>query len=104
MELSPAEIQWWVAALLFYGVGDYVTTVVAVRVDGIVEANPVVTLLLSERPSPLGFAALKLAALSICFFGFYSISGTALAIFIPITIALLGAVVTVSNLRTLARG
>jgi len=40
MEVSTAELQWWLLAVLLYGVGDYVTTVLAVRRADVVEANP----------------------------------------------------------------
>ena len=97
MEVSTAELQWWLLAVLLYGVGDYVTTVLAVRRADVVEANPAVVALLSEQPSPLGFAVLKSGALIVCFLGFLSISTSPRAIGVPIGIAVLGAVVTASN-------
>lgn len=97
MEVSTAELQWWLLAILLYGVGDYVTTVLAVQRNDVVEANPAVVALLSEQPSPLGFAVLKSSALVICFLGFLSISTSPIAIGVPIGIAILGGVVTVSN-------
>ena len=97
MDVSTVERQWWIVAILLYGVGDYVTTVVAVRRADVVEANPAVIALLSDQPSPLGFAILKLGALVVCFLGFLSVSGSQAAIGVPVGIALLGAVVTVSN-------
>lgn len=97
MDVSTVEQQWWIVAILLYGVGDYVTTVVAVRRADVVEANPAVIALLSDQPSPLGFAILKIGALVVCFLGFLSISGSQIAIGVPVGIALLGAIVTVSN-------
>lgn len=97
MDVSTAELQWWLIAILLYGVGDYVTTVLAVRRGDVVEANPAVVALLSEQPSPLGFAVLKSGALVVCFLGFLSISTSPIAIAVPIGIAVLGAIVTASN-------
>ncbi len=97
MDVSSTELQWWLLAVLLYGVGDYVTTVLAVRRHDVVEANPAVVALLSEQPSPLGFAVLKSGALVICFLGFLSISTSPIAIGVPIGISVLGGVVTVSN-------
>jgi len=97
MEVSSAELQWWLLAVLLYGVGDYVTTVLAVRRSDVVEANPAVVALLSEQPSPLGFAVLKAGALVVCFLGFLSISASPIAIGVPIAIAVLGGLVTASN-------
>lgn len=97
MDVSTVERQWWIVAVLLYGVGDYVTTVVAVRRANVVEANPAVIALLSDQPSPLGFAVLKSGALVVCFLGFLSISASQAAIGVPVGISLLGAAVTVSN-------
>lgn len=97
MEVSTAELQWWLLAVLLYGIGDYVTTVLAVRRGDVVEANPAVVALLSEKPSPLGFAVLKCGALTVCFLGFLSISTSSIAIGVPIGIAVLGGFVTASN-------
>ena len=101
--LTPVELRWWLLALLFYGAGDYITTVVAVRRADIVEANPAIRLLLSEQPSPIAFAVVKSTALLICFLGFLSIYESTIAIGIPVMVTMLGVVVTAVNLRTLAR-
>ncbi|MFO7834812.1 MAG: hypothetical protein R6V31_12400 [Halohasta sp.] len=97
MDVSTAELRWWLVAVLLYGVGDYVTTVVAVRRREVVEANPAVIALLSESPGPVGFALLKAGALVVCFLGFLSISTSPIAVGVPIGISALGAVVTASN-------
>ena len=85
MDISTAELQWWLVAILLYGVGDYVTT------------------LLSDQPGPVGFALLKGGALVVCFLGFLSISASPIAVGVPVGIALLGGVVTVSNTVMLVR-
>ncbi|MFW6321493.1 MAG: hypothetical protein ACOC0Z_06535 [Halohasta sp.] len=103
MDVSTAELGWWLVAVALYGVGDYVTTVVAVRRADVVEANPAVIALLSDRPSPLGFALLKAGALAVCFLGFLAISASPIAVGVPIGIALLGGVVTLSNAVMLVR-
>jgi len=103
MDVSTVEWQWWVLAVLLYGVGDYVTTVLAVRRADIVEANPAVVALLSDQPGPLGFALLKCGALVVCFLGFLSISASPIAIGVPVGIALLGGIVTVSNTVMIVR-
>jgi hypothetical protein len=102
MVLSMTEFGWWVAAVLCYGVGDYVTTVVAVRRYSVVEANPVVRRLLSRHPGPVGFGVLKLATLAVCYLGFLAIADTALAVGIPVALTVLGVAVTLSNLRAIA--
>lgn len=103
VSLPLTEREWWLLALLTYGVGDYLTTVVAVRRYAVVEANPLVRRLLSSEPGPVGFAVLKLATLAVCFAGFLAIADSPLAIGIPIAITVLGIVVTAINLRAIAR-
>lgn len=102
MALSTMEVAWWVAAVFAYGVGDYVTTVVAVRRYAVVEANPVVRRLLSRHPGPVGFGVLKLATLAVCYLGFLAIADTTLGIGIPVALTALGVAVTLSNLRAIA--
>ena len=101
MALSTAEVGWWLAAVLAYGLGDYLTTVVAVRRYSVVEANPVVARLLSAHPGPVEFGALKLATLLLCYLGFLAIADTPLGIWLPVALTVLGVVVTLSNLRAI---
>lgn len=103
MDVSTVELRWWIVAVLLYGVGDYVTTVLAVRRADVIEANPAVVALLSDQPGPLGFGLLKGGALVVCFLGFLSISGSPIAVGVPVGIALLGGVVTVSNTVMIVR-
>ena len=101
MTLSTAELAWWLAAVVCYGVGDYLTTVIAVRRYSVVEANPIVRRILSRQPGAVGFALLKLGTLAVCFTGFLAIADSPLAVGIPIAVTVLGLVVTLSNLRTI---
>ena len=103
MDVSTVELRWWIVAVLLYGVGDYVTTVLAVRRADVIEANPAVVALLSDQPGPLGFGLLKGGALVVCFLGFLSISSSPIAVGVPVGIALLGGIVTVSNTLTIVR-
>lgn len=93
---------WWLLAVLSYGVGDYLTTVVAVQRYAVVEANPVVRRLLSATPSPLGFAVLKLTTLAVCFAGYLVIAETLLGSWVPIVITVIGVIITTLNLRAIA--
>jgi hypothetical protein len=77
--------------------------VLAVRRADVIEANPAVVALLSDQPGPLGFGLLKGGALVVCFLGFLSISGSPIAVGVPVGIALLGGVVTLSNAVTIVR-
>lgn len=97
------DLVAWIAAIVFYGFGDYLTTVLAVRRSGVVGANPAVRYLLSEQPTPIGFAVLKLTAVGLCAGGYFLIRGSSIAVWIPIVLAVLGVGVTISNVRTLRR-
>jgi len=101
MALAAVDLGLWLLAVLCYGVGDYLTTVVAVRRYAVVEANPVVSRLLSRHPGPIGFAALKLATLAVTFAGYLLIADSPIAVGVPIAVAAIGVVVTVSNLRAI---
>ena len=101
MALPAVDLGWWVLAVVCYGVGDYVTTVVAVRRYAVIEANPVVRRLLSRQPGPIGFAALKVATLSVTFAGYLVIADSPIAVGVPIAVAAIGVVVTLSNLRAI---
>ena len=103
MALPAVDLGWWLLAVLCYGVGDYATTVVAVRRYAVVEANPVVSRLLSRQPGPIGFAVLKLATLAATFAGYLVIADSPIAVGIPIVVAAIGALVTLSNLRAIIR-
>ena len=103
MALAAVDLGWWLLAVLCYGAGDYVTTVVAVRRYAVVEANPVVSRLLSRQPGPIGFAVLKLATLAATFAGYLVIADSPIAVGIPIVVAAIGALVTLSNLRAIIR-
>jgi len=103
MALPAVDLGWWLLAVLCYGIGDYATTVVAVQRYAVVESNPVVSHLLSRQPGPIGFAALKLATLAATFAGYLVIADSPIAVGIPIAVAAIGVVVTLSNLRAIRR-
>mgnify|MGYP006432633891 FL=1 len=103
MALPAVDGGWWLLAVLCYGVGDYATTVLAVRRYAVVEANPVVSRLLSRQPGPIGFALLKGTMLAVTFGGYLLIADSPIAVGIPIAVAAIGLVVTVSNLLAIRR-
>lgn len=90
----------WFLAVLAYGVGDSLTTGLAVIEPGVVETNPVVALVLAET-SIVGFFALKLAlfVVLIAISAKGAIDGDRLAYYAPPVFALgLGTALTVWNL------
>ena len=106
-ELSPTVTQtvslWllWGVAVLTYGVGDFVTTIIAVYfVEGLGESNPLVVLLLNQF-GIRGLFALKIVVFVIAVginLGFRK-RGDRLGYYgPPVFVALLGTLLTVSNL------
>lgn len=57
----PSQPRLWLVAVLFYGVGDVVTTSVGLGFDGVVEAGPV-TAMIVQQYGLLSMVALKCAA------------------------------------------
>jgi len=47
IELSP-DRSMWVTAILFYGVGDVVTTSIGVSMEGLTEAGPLLAFLIEQ--------------------------------------------------------
>ncbi|MEF8831652.1 MAG: hypothetical protein V5A23_08980, partial [Halobacteriales archaeon] len=61
--VSPVERWVWGVALVFFGVGDAVTTAVAIHRYGAVETNPLVVRVAGRRPSTAATVAFKVGML-----------------------------------------
>jgi hypothetical protein len=61
--VPPLDLYLWLLALLVFGVGDAVTTAVAVGEYDMVEANPLVVRLAGDRPSVAATVGFKTAVL-----------------------------------------
>ena len=90
-------IIFWGLALLFYGVGDYLTTVIAVQYEDIEESMPVVRMLLGPNPSLLGFAFVKIIVLGGFYGGFVLLSGNSYRWMIPVAITAVGIFAVANN-------
>jgi hypothetical protein len=100
--VTTLDAVLWALAVVFYGVGDYVTTVAATRHAGAAERNPLLQRLFDTGvPPALSFAAVKLGAFG-CFGAGYLFSDpSAVRSLIPGVVALVGLVVTAQNVRVL---
>ena len=90
----------WLFVAVFFVVGDVVTTVVGLRLPGVVERNPAVVALLGEH----GFAAmvaLKALVVSVAYL-VYRVAPHPHAVGIPLGFAAIGVAVTGWNLVVLA--
>jgi hypothetical protein len=102
--VSALDAVLWLLAVVFYGVGDYVTTVAATRRATATERNPLLRRLFATgAPPAASFAAVKLVAFG-CFGAGYLLGEPSLArSAIPAVVALVGVVVTAQNVRVLRR-
>ncbi|AKU06340.1 MULTISPECIES: DUF5658 family protein [Haloferax] len=101
--MASLDAILWGAAALAYGLGDYVTTVLGVRMAGVQEGNPVVRLISGGDPGPGSFAVLKLVSVALFFATYWVLRPAVARLAVPISLTLLGAVVTVRNVRIIRR-
>jgi hypothetical protein len=90
----------WVIAVLFYGVGDAVTTVIGVRMGNIEEVGSV-ALAAMELGGVLAFLGVKTAFIGACLLAWYLVV-TPGRVAIPLALAVVGIGVTGWNLLMLA--
>jgi len=102
----PVEFLWdvrthlWVGAVLFFVLGDVVTTSVGLRMERIVEVGPLVGTLI-ERYGVAAMVALKAGVCGGCY-ALYRVAPRPQTVGIPLGLATLGALVTGWNLAVLA--
>ena len=97
--LGDSQAVLWVAGVLFFGVGDLLTTVVGLQVGGVTERNVVPALLIGQY-GLAGMIGLKLFAFGGCY-ALWRVVGRPHRLGVPLGLALLGVVVTFWNLRVL---
>lgn len=86
----------WVLAVVLYGVGDTVTTLLGLRTDGTTEGGPVAAYAI-ERGGTSGFLLLKAVFVG-AFFLVWSLLSTPTRVAIPLALVVVGAAVTCWNL------
>lgn len=89
----------WFGAVVFYGLGDTVTTLLGVRADTVSEAGPIAGAALAAH-GPLGFLGVKVA-LFLVLAGFWHWLETPGRVAIPLGLVVVGVLVTVWNLAVL---
>lgn len=89
----------WVLAVLFYGLGDGVTTLLGLQGNGASEAGPVALYAMEYGGIP-GFLAVKCFFVGACFLVWYLVD-TPGRVAIPLALAVVGVAVTVWNLFVL---
>ena len=86
----------WVLAVVLYGVGDTVTTLVGLNSAGVTEGGPVALYALGQGGVP-GFLLLKVGFIGVCFLVWWAVR-TPGRVAIPLALVAVGAVVTTWNL------
>jgi hypothetical protein len=97
--LRDRQAALWATGILCFGVGDLLTTVLGLQVDGVTERNAVPAVLIEQY----GFAAmvgLKLLAFGGCYV-LWRVARRPHRLGVPLGLALLGVAVTLWNLGVL---
>lgn len=89
----------WGAAVLFYGVGDAVTTVAGFQTHSAAEAGPVALSVLGSS-GVAGFILLKILFIGACF-GVWRVLRTPGRVAVPLALAVAGLLVTAWNVTVL---
>ena len=98
----PPLPQWgyhelWAVGVLFFGIGDVVTTYIGLGLDGVSEQHPIGVLLLDQY-GLIAMVGLKL--LAFCgFFVLWRYARRPYSLGVPLGLALLGAAITAWNLH-----
>jgi len=99
LALDEYAVELWAVAVLFFVVGDVVTTGIGYRMQGVVEASPVPAILLANF-GIVALLGLKLVVVACCYLLWITVPRQ-YAIGIPLGMALLGAVATGWNTTVL---
>jgi hypothetical protein len=89
---SRGDTRLWLAAILTFGVGDFVTTGAGLSIAGVEEGGPFVKPLIQQY-GMAAMAALKVGGFAICYLAWMALPRPQ-CIGIPLGLALLGTVVT----------
>lgn len=85
----------WVIALIFFGAGDFLTTIIGLQLDRVIEVGPVPALILPYGLGPL--ALLKITFITTLYLIWHK-TPTPLNTGIPFGLAILGILVTIWNI------
>ncbi|MFB6251344.1 MAG: hypothetical protein ABEI27_06615 [Halobellus sp.] len=93
--LSDLTSLWWQAAIVFFLVGDLVTTFAGFQLRQVVEAGPLAAWVVNSHGATL-IIPLKLVVV-VAFYGLYRVVPSPHRVGVPLGLAALGFVVTVWN-------
>lgn len=93
--LSDLTLLWWQAAIVFFLVGDLVTTFAGFQLRQVVEAGPLAAWIVNTHGTTL-IIPLKLGVVA-AFYGVYRVVPGPHCIGVPLGLAVLGLLVTIWN-------
>ena len=96
------QLSLWVLGIVFYGIGDIVTTLIGLHESGVVEVGPVAVVLLAAGGTPV-LIAWKVIVFGV-FYGVSKILPGAVRVAVPLGIAVTGVGVTIWNCSILLVG
>ncbi|RQH01265.1 hypothetical protein [Natrarchaeobius oligotrophus] len=98
---APLAWSLWALAVLSYGIGDLVTTVVGLRYDELEEAHSGARAVLGDPPSAVRFGLFKLVLFGCFSAGYVLLEGTRLRLAIPAGISAVGLYAVATNVRAI---
>ncbi|WP_049921277.1 hypothetical protein [Halopiger djelfimassiliensis] len=91
----------WALAVLWYGVGDLVSTHAGLEYDGLEEGQPLVRAILGDPPSTWRFGLFKAGLLGVCYVGYAALEGYRIRFLVPAGLAAVGVAAVSNNVRAI---
>ncbi|MFB6298996.1 MAG: hypothetical protein ABEH65_01910 [Halobacteriales archaeon] len=90
------ETELWLLAIVFFGIGDLVTTQIGLTTEYIIETGPLIASIIREHGLPAMFG-LKTATFVVCS-GIYTVAPKPHQVGVPLGLAVFGILVTFWNI------
>jgi len=102
LDFIEPQARLWILVIVFFGVGDLVTTMLGLTIGSSTEANPLVAMLVDQY-GVFVLLPLKIAMIGGCYVGWRQLP-LPHPVVVPLVLALLGIVVTIWNTGILLTG
>lgn len=97
--LAGSDRVLWTVAIVFYGIGDLVTTLAGTLFGHVLEVGPLPALLLDHYSAAV-FPVLKLSVFACCY-GFWVVTPRPYNLALPLALSVVGVLVTSWNIAVL---
>lgn len=95
VSITDNEQLFWISAILFYGFGDIVTTLVGLRLPGITEGGPFVTVIVDQH-GPGFIYVVKVTTITLFYF-LWRVTPRSYRVGVPIGVSIVGISTTIWN-------